>query len=130
VKSFFVYMMTNRARTVLYTGITNSLVRRVWQHQQGEVGGFAKRYNCNRLVYYEEFNDPRDAISREKEIKGWTRAKKNALVETKNRRRADLSAMLFQPARGPSPSARLRMTASRDDEASRDHDPSRDSAAS
>src|SRR5205823_767179 len=64
-------MMTNRSRVVLYTGITNSLVRRVWQHQNGETEGFTKTYKVNLLVYYECFNDPRDAIGREKEIKGW-----------------------------------------------------------
>ena len=76
MKAFYVYMMTNRSRVVLYTGITNSLVRRVWQHQNGETEGFTKTYKVNRLVYYECFNDPRDAIAREKEIKGWRREKK------------------------------------------------------
>jgi len=71
VKAFYVYMMTNRSRVVLYTGITNSLVRRVWQHQSGEIEGFTKSYKVSRLVYYECFNHPRDAIAREKEIKGW-----------------------------------------------------------
>ena len=82
MKAFYVYMMTNRSRVVLYTGIINSLVRRVWQHQSGEIEGFTKKYKVNRLVYYENFDDPRNAISREKEIKGWRRGKKNALVET------------------------------------------------
>jgi len=68
-KTFYVYMMTNRSRVVLYTGITNSLMRRVWQHQNGEIEGFTKNYKVNRLVYYENFYNPRDAISREKEIK-------------------------------------------------------------
>ena len=102
MKAFYVYMMTNQSRVVLYTGITNSLVRRVWQHQNGEIGGFTKAYGVNRLVYYERFNDPRDAIAREKEIKGWRRAKKNALVERMNPKWADLSPMLFQHMRGPS----------------------------
>src|SRR5882724_12983188 len=84
MKAFYVYMMTNQSRVVLYTGITNSLMRRMWQHQSGEIGGFTKSYKVNRLVYYECFDDPRDAIAREKEIKGWRREKKNALVETKN----------------------------------------------
>ena len=125
MKTFFVYMMTNRSRTVLYTGITSSLVRRVWQHQQGEIEGFTKNYNLNRLVYYESYDDPREAIAREKEIKGWTRAKKNALVEARNPRWDDLSPMLSHPVRGPSPSARLRMTAEgepRLKEADRDDD--------
>ena len=93
------YMMTNRSRVVLYTGITNSLMRRVWQHQNGEIEGFTKTYEVNLLVYYERYNDPRDAIAREKEIKGWRRAKKNALVETMNPNWADLSPALFQHTR-------------------------------
>ena len=99
MKAFYVYMMTNRSRVVLYTGITNSLMRRVYQHQNGEIEGFTKSYKVNRLVYYERFNDPRDAIAREKEIKGGRREKKNALVETMNPRWADLSPMLFQHTR-------------------------------
>ena len=71
-------------------------MRRVAQHQKSEIEGFTKTYKVNRLVYYECFNDPRDAIARGKEIKGWRREKKNALVETKNPEWADLSGMLFQ----------------------------------
>ncbi len=111
-KTFYVYMMTSRSRVVLHTGITNSLVRRVWQHQKGEIEGFTKKYKVNRLLYYENFDDPRNAISREKEIKGWRRGKKNALVETLNPKWTDLSPMLFQGMRGPSSSSRLGMTAS------------------
>jgi putative endonuclease len=96
------YMMTNRSRVVLYTGITNSLMRRVSQHQNDKIEGFTKTYKVNRLVYYEGFNDPRDAIAREKEIKGWRREKKNLLVERMNPKWADLSLMLFQHMRGPS----------------------------
>ena len=102
MKVFFVYMMTNRSRVVLYPGITNDLVRRIWEHQNAEIKGFTKNYKVNRLVYYENFDDPRDAISREKEIKGWRRSKKNALVERMNPKWADLSPMLFQHMRGPS----------------------------
>jgi putative endonuclease len=102
MKAFYVYMMTNRGRVVLYTGITNSLMRRVSQHDNGEIEGFTKTYKVNRLVYYERFNDPRDAIAREKEIKGWRREKKNELVGTMNPKWADLSQMLFQHMRGPS----------------------------
>jgi putative endonuclease len=65
VKTFYVYMMTNKSPVVLYTGITNSLTRRVWEHQKEEIKGFTKMYRVNRLVYYENFDDPRDAISRE-----------------------------------------------------------------
>jgi len=102
MKAFFVYMMTNRSRVVLYTGITNRPVRHVWEHQNGEIKGFTKKYKVNRLVYYENFDDPRDAISREKEIKGWRRSKKNVLVEKLNPKWADLSPMVFQGMRGPS----------------------------
>jgi putative endonuclease len=101
-KTFYVYMMTNKSRVVVYTPITNSLVRRVRQHQNGEIEGFTKLYKVNRLVCYERFNDPRHAISREKEIKGWRRSRKNALVEKLNPKRMDLSSTLFQPVRDPS----------------------------
>jgi putative endonuclease len=109
-KTFFVYMMTNRSPVVLYTGVTNSLVRRVWQHQTKTIEGFTKTYRIDRLVYFESFKDPRDAIAREKEIKGWRRSKKNELVETLNPTWADLSSILFQPRRDPSSSPRLGMT--------------------
>jgi putative endonuclease len=101
-RTFYVYMITNRSRVVLYTGITNSLARCVWEHQNAEIKGFTNTYKVSRLVYYESFDDPRDAISREKEIKGWQRSKKNALVEALNPKWADLSSILFQPMRGPS----------------------------
>ncbi len=94
MKNFFVYMMTNKSRVVLYTGIANDLTRRVSEHQNGEIKGFTKKYKVNRLVYYEDFHDPLHAIAREKEIKGWRRSKKNALVETLNPKWADLSTTL------------------------------------
>ncbi len=75
-------MMTNRSRTVLYTGVTNSLERRVWFHRNNTVKSFTKTYKVDRLVYYEQFDEARDAIAREKEIKGWRREKKNELVQT------------------------------------------------
>jgi putative endonuclease len=99
MKAFYLYMMSNRSRVVLSTGITNSLMRRVWQHQKGEIEGFTKAYRVNRLVYYERFKDPQGAITREKEIKGWRREKKNALIERMNPRWTDLSPMLFQHTR-------------------------------
>jgi putative endonuclease len=102
MKSFFVYLITNKSRVVLYTGVTNDLIRRLSEDQQGEIGGFTKRYKVNRLVYYETFEDPNDAISREKEIKGWRRNKKNALVETLNPKWSDISSTLYESAGGPS----------------------------
>jgi putative endonuclease len=99
MKAIYVYMMTNRSRVVLYTGITNSLIRRVSQRQNDEIKGSTKTYKVDRLIYYERFKDPRDAIAREKEIKGWRREKKNLLVERMNPKWADLSPMLFQHTR-------------------------------
>ena len=89
-------MMTNESRVVLYVGITNSLEVRVWQHRHAGFNGFTKKYHVNRLVYYESYDDPSDAISREKEIKRWRRSKKNALIECLNPKWADLSTMLYQ----------------------------------
>jgi putative endonuclease len=88
-------MMTNRSRVVLYTGVTNDLERRVWEHRNHAVKGFTKTYKIDRLVYYEPFSEARDAIAREKEIKGWRREKKNALVRTQNQRWKDLGQELF-----------------------------------
>ncbi len=65
-------MMTNKNKTVLYTGLSNSLVRRVWQHKTGAVPGFTKKYNCNLLVYFEIYDRTEDTIAREKQLKGWT----------------------------------------------------------
>jgi len=75
----------------LYTGITNSLYRRALQHKRGEIDGFTKRYNINRLVYYETFTHVGAAIAREKQIKSWTRAKPLALIATKNPTWQDLA---------------------------------------
>ena len=105
MKAYYVYMMTNVSRVVLYTGVTNDLERRVWQHRHGEREGFTKKYRVNRLVYHETYNQINDAIAREKEIKGWRRSKKNALVETLNPCWADLSVELFGRLRGPWPSS-------------------------
>jgi len=83
--------MSNRHSTVIYTGVTNNLERRVQQHKQRPVRGFTRGYNVTRLVYYEVTNDIRAAIAREKEIKGWLRAKKVALIESINPTWQDLS---------------------------------------
>jgi putative endonuclease len=82
-KQFFVYTMTNGPKSaVLYTGITGDLVRRVWQHKNKLAPGFTSRYNLTQLVYYEQFVYPDAAIRREKEIKGWRRSKKIALIDS------------------------------------------------
>jgi len=82
-KHYYVYMMASRSRT-LYTGFTNSLGRRVWEHKQGLVQGFTKKYTVHRLVYFEVYDDVKRAIEREKEIKAWRREKKVELVESVN----------------------------------------------
>src|SRR5262245_25840372 len=96
MKAFYVYMMTKQSRVVLYTGITNSLMQRVWQHQNSEIEGFTKTYRVNRLVYYECFDDPRDAIP----LKRRTRvgAVRRRMHWSKRRIRSGriLSPMLFQ----------------------------------
>ena len=89
-KQYYVYIMTNKTNTVLYTGITGDLIKRVYEHKQKIVKGFTKRYNINKLVYCEIFNDPENAISREKQIKAGSRKKKIALIESKNTEWSDL----------------------------------------
>jgi putative endonuclease len=84
-RRFHVYIITNRPRShVLYTGVTGNLGRRVFEHKNKLVSGFASRYNLTRLVYYECFVHPDAAINREKEIKAWRRSKKIRLIESMN----------------------------------------------
>jgi putative endonuclease len=92
-RTYFVYIMTNRSKT-LYTGVTNSLVRRVREHKSGY--GFAAKYKVDRLAYFERFDDVRDAIEREKRIKGWLRVKKIALIVSVNPEWRDLSAEWYE----------------------------------
>jgi putative endonuclease len=95
-RRYFVYIMSNPSRT-LYTGITNSVRRRVKEHKLKMVPGFTASYNITRLVYFETFCDVRNAIEREKQIKAWTRAKRIALVESTNPKWDDLSREWDQP---------------------------------
>jgi putative endonuclease len=81
---YYVYIMTNKHNTVLYTGVTNDLKRRAWQHREKWVEGFTKRYNVTKLVYYEVCDDVRAAIAREKQLKGGSRQKKIDLVNSMN----------------------------------------------
>ena len=87
---YYVYMMCNWNNKVLYTGITNNLERRIYEHKNKLVKGFTEKYNINKLVYFEHTEDVNSAIAREKQIKGWTRKKKNDLIESTNPRWKDL----------------------------------------
>jgi putative endonuclease len=89
-KQYYTYIMTNKHNTVLYTGMTNDLKRRAYEHRTGRGGGFTSRYNVNKLVYYEVFADPRSAIAREKQIKAGSRQKKLDLVSGMNPEWRDL----------------------------------------
>jgi putative endonuclease len=91
VKKYYVYILTNRTNRVLYIGVTNNIKKRVLQHKQKLVEGFTKRYNVNKLLYYEETEDVRAALIREKQLKGWLRAKKFNLIKTMNPEFQDLS---------------------------------------
>jgi len=83
--SFYVYILTNRNNRVLYTGVTNDLLRRVYEHKHHlDRNSFTAQYNIEKLVYFEETSSSRAAIEREKQIKGWNRARKNALVDQMN----------------------------------------------
>lgn len=99
---YYVYIMSNGQRFhILYTGITGNLPRRVFEHKHKLVPGFTSRYNLTRLVYYEAFSYPDEAILREKEIKGWRRSKKIRLIESKNphwRNLAEHWEVIYSPA--------------------------------
>jgi putative endonuclease len=90
-RSYYVYILSSRSLR-LYIGVTNDLERRVLQHKRRELPGFTRRYNIDRLVYYEEMSDVNDAIAREKQLKGWVRGKKFALIEQMNPELEDLAA--------------------------------------
>ncbi len=92
-KHYYVYIMASHSH-VIYIGMTNDLRRRVAQHQQKLVEGFTQKYNCAMLVHYESTEDVHSALAREKELKGWRREKKIALIESRNPTWQDLSAEL------------------------------------
>ena len=100
-KVYFTYIVASRSHT-LYVGTTGNLMQRIFQHKQKLFDGFSATYNCNRLVWFERFGDPRNAIAREKQLKGWIRAKKIALIEKANPTWNDLSEGWYwtEPATG------------------------------
>ncbi|GAB4127112.1 MAG: GIY-YIG nuclease family protein [Ignavibacteriales bacterium] len=89
-KQYFVYIMTNKNNTVLYAGVTNNLVRRVYEHKEKLIEGFTKKYNCTKLVWYEIYTDAYNAITREKQIKAGSRKKKIELINSLNPEWKDL----------------------------------------
>jgi len=89
-KQYYVYIMTNKNDRVLYTGITNDLKRRVYEYKEKFIAGFTKKYNVSKLIYYELFEDPENAILREKKIKAGSRQKKIDLINTMNKEWIDL----------------------------------------
>jgi len=97
---YYIYILTNKGHSVLYIGVTNNLERRIYEHKQHLIPGFTDRYNVEKLVYFETTEDVKAAIQREKELKGWTRKRKERLIETLNPQWIDLSLrnnILFEP---------------------------------
>ena len=89
--NYYVYILSNENNNVIYTGVTNNLVRRIYEHKNHlDKSSFTSRYNIEKLVYYETTSDVESAISREKQIKGWNRKRKNKLIENKNPNWKDL----------------------------------------
>jgi putative endonuclease len=82
--NYFIYIVTNKNKTVLYISVSNDLQRRIYEHENGLFPGFTQKYNCHFLVYYEHFQNINDAIEREKEIKKWRREKKENLINEFN----------------------------------------------
>jgi len=93
-QQYYVYIMTSKRNTVLYTGVTNDLRRRVYEHREKLVDGFTRKYNVTKLVYYEIFQDPENAIMREKHLKAGSRQKKIALINQINKEWRDLHEQL------------------------------------
>ncbi len=97
MKKSYVYFMTNKNNTVIYIGVTSNLIKRVYQHKTKSYKGFTKKYNCDKLVYFEEFEDINQAIIREKQLKAGNRKRKEELINIENSDWNDLSdGWLFQ----------------------------------
>lgn len=90
-----VYMLTNHTNSVLYIGVTSNLVKRIWEHKEKLVAGFSEKYNLYKLVYYEFFATMEEAILREKQLKRWSRKKKEKLINTQNPDWKDLYKLLI-----------------------------------
>jgi len=94
IHQYFVYIITNKNNTVLYIGVTNNLVRRIYQHKNKTISSFSSKYNLNKLVYYEVFPRIELAIEREKQLKAGSRAKKNLLIQSINPNSEDLYSQI------------------------------------
>ncbi|MCL1972652.1 MAG: GIY-YIG nuclease family protein [Endomicrobia bacterium] len=90
MKNYYIYIMASKKYGVIYIGITNNIAKRAYEHREGLIAGFTKKYKVNKLVYVEVFNDVNEAIEREKQLKGWSREKKIFLIETNNKNWNDL----------------------------------------
>ena len=90
MNQYYTYILANSSDTTLYIGVTNDIERRVAEHRSGTIPGFTQKYKCHKLVYFESFSDVEQAIAREKQLKKWSRAKKDALIDTMNKDRTDL----------------------------------------
>ena len=94
--TYYVYMMSSNSNNALYIGVTGDLIRRVQEHKSGTTGGFTSKYLCHKLVYFESTSSSYEAISREKQIKSWSRKRKEKLITEKNPRWVDLYESLFE----------------------------------
>ena len=91
--TYYVYIMSNTSDTTVYIGVTNDIQRRVSEHKSGLIPGFTQKYNCTKLLYFEEYSDINQAIEREKKLKKWRREKKDWLIKTLNPEFKDLAEM-------------------------------------
>jgi putative endonuclease len=91
MQRYWVYIVGNKSATAIYIGITNNIQRRIAEHKSGTIPGYTQRYRCNRLLYFEEYQNVKYAIAREKELKGWKRERKESLIATQNPHRIDLA---------------------------------------
>ena len=94
--NYYVYIITNSTNTTLYIGVTNNLPRRIYEHKNKLVDGFTKKYNINKLIYFEQTNDITQAIAREKQLKHWNRNKKDNLIKSINPNLIDLYDSIIQ----------------------------------
>jgi len=94
---YYVYILANNTNVSVYIGVTNNIVRRVWEHKNNvDKNSFTARYNIHKLIYYEIFNEPYEAISREKQLKGWNRKRKNLLISNFNSKWEDLYEKIIE----------------------------------